>query len=87
MKEHGEMKIGLLWADDGKGTMAERVMAAARCYERKFGVAPTVCFASSKDMAMDTDMARVVISGVMVMPMKWILEKHLWIGVGNDEQA
>ena len=71
------MKTGLLFFDnDPKTTFAEKVDKAARLYEAKYGLSPTVCLVNPKALVPGLEMPTIA-----VRPFRAVLPHHLWIGI------
>lgn len=68
------MKSGLLWHDNSKKSMNEKISIAARRYAEKFGTPPTIAFINSHDFK-DIDVA-----GIDVKTKETILPNHIWLG-------
>ena len=68
---------GLLYFDDTVGrSTANKVTRAVARYLKKYGHAPTVCYAhpSTPDVGIDA-------AGVHVSPLRSVLPHHFWLGV------
>ena len=78
------MDIGMLWLDDSKSSLEEKVQRAAAYYRKKYGRHPNLCFVNAGSLADKTQVAQIEIR-----PAKNILPSHLWLGVGpaNQETA
>lgn len=70
------MKIGMLWFDNSKSRLEEKVQQAAAYYQAKHGRKPNVCMVHPKMMPPDFQQ-----NGVEVRTSPSILPHHLWIGV------
>lgn len=68
------MQTGMLWFDNSKTGMEEKVRQAADYYQKKYGLKATVCFAPAGTEAMS-------VNGIQVREDKTVLPNHLWIGV------
>lgn len=68
--------IGMLWLDDGKASLEEKVRKAAAYYRRKHGQAPTWCFGHPDDVKEET-----AVDGITVKPSASALKHHLYMGV------
>lgn len=80
------MLIGMLWADeDPRSRLDQRVMAAKRYYERKYGGVADYCLLSGKEF-VDGDLAvlREVLDGMKFILASDILPRHLVIGKMKD---
>ena len=71
------MEIGMLWFDDGPGSVKEKVARAAEFYAAKYGQKATVC------MVHPDTLGKVEgrVGGVELLPERAILPHHFWIGV------
>ncbi|MCA9980245.1 MAG: hypothetical protein KDD89_05415 [Anaerolineales bacterium] len=70
------MQTGMLWRDDSKRTLEEKVQRAATYYHEKYGRVPDFC-------CVNTDMLNEAqtVDKIEVQPASNILPHHLWIGV------
>ena len=76
------IREGLLWYDDdSKRELADKVLRAARCYQRKHGVAPNVCYVHPSAIGNGARSERV--GGVHVAALGSVLRNHYWLG--NEE--
>ena len=73
------MDIGMLWYDDGKRPLAEKVTRAVEHYKAKYGAVPTVCFVNPKTLTDGPENA----AGVQLRKSHNVLVDHFWIGVGD----
>lgn len=71
------MEIGMLWFDDGPGSVKEKVARAAEFYAAKYGQKATVC------MVHPDTLGKVEgrVGGVELLAERAILPHHFWIGV------
>jgi hypothetical protein len=71
------MEIGMLWFDDGPGSVKEKVARAAEFYAAKYGQKATVC------MVHPDTLGKVEgrVGGVELLSERAILPHHFWIGV------
>lgn len=70
------MKIGMLWLDDEKRPLSEKVMRAAEYYEAKYGRYPDTCQVNEGMLDVACDIA-----GIRVEPARYVLPHHLWLGL------
>ncbi len=74
------MKYGMLWFDnDPKTDLPAKITRAAAFYERKYGIAPTVCIVNP---AM-TEKKKLLAGSIQVKTNPSILPNHLWIGADS----
>ena len=74
---------GLLWFDDSKRSLADKVAEAAERYRQKFEAAPQVCLVNPVDFSLHfggNGNGRKEAAGVRVLPSQSILPHHLLIG-------
>jgi hypothetical protein len=72
------MQTGLLWFDNSKDTLEQKVLKAAAYYMRKYGQTPDTCQIHPSMLAgKDTLKAGVV----TIKTNRAVLPCHLWIGV------
>ena len=71
------MEIGMLWFDDGPGSVKEKVARAAEFYAAKYGQKATVC------MVHPDTLGKVEgrVGGVELLSERSVLPHHFWIGV------
>lgn len=72
------MKTGLLWFDDSKRNLADKIARGITHYTKKFNAAPTTCY------IRDTGELDHV-GAVQVRALPTVLRHHLWIG--REEKA
>lgn len=78
------MRHGVLWFDDGKNrTLAEKVERAARHYEARYHLKPTVCYVHPSTMLGSA----AWIDGIEIKESNVILPNHLWIGVDGRTEG
>ncbi len=78
------MNIGMLWFDGNKDTdLKAKVQRAADYYQKKYGIAPTVCFVNPAMMEGEKTSAGQVI----VRSNETVLPNHFWIGVNGKSSA
>lgn len=73
------MDVGMLWHDDGKQPLADKVQRAAAYYQRKYGQAATACHVHPS--MLPPDGAAVTVGLIRVRPNHTVLKHHLWLGV------
>ena len=66
----------MLWFDNDKKPLAEKITEAAAYYRDKYGQAPNCCHVPRSESATD-------INGIRVVASPYILPNHLWIGVAQ----
>ena len=72
------MEIGMLWFDDTKGSMQEKVSQAVTFYQGKFGETPTHCLVHPSTLDGNQE---GLVSGVKVRKARNVMPNHYWIGV------
>lgn len=78
------IEIGLMWVrTDGKRTVEQVVHDGARRYEQKFGLLPSVCYASSATLGAGVEKVMVDVDdrAVVVWPDPSLPREHFWLGV------
>jgi len=79
-----QMKVGLLWFDDDpQRKLEEKVLRAARHYQRKFGLPPNICYVHPK--TLDGSSLNLKALKVQLITANDVLPDHFWIGVGTQE--
>jgi hypothetical protein len=72
------MEVGMLWYDDTKKELSEKVARAVEYYQTKYGAAPTLCFVNPLMLKQAE-----LMNGVQVRPARTVLVNHFWVGVGE----
>lgn len=67
------MKIGLMWFDNSKLSLPEKVGKAVVYYQDKYGRQPTMVMVNPKDYQE--------VEGIKVQSSRSILPNNLWLGV------
>ncbi len=70
------MQVGMMWLDDSKRSLEEKVERAATYYHEKYGRVPNFCCVNPHMLAEPQ-----LIDKIEVLPVGNILPHHLWIGV------
>ena len=74
------MNVGMLWFDnDPKANLESKIARAAGYYEKKYGLAPDLCFVHPSMLhkgAMRTKAGKIEVRGN-----RSVLPNHLWIGI------
>ncbi len=93
------MNIGMLWFDnDIKAGLAARVERAARYYQHKYGITPTLCFVHPSMLALLNEAREsaaaeaagekvVRAAGVEIRSNRSVMPNHIWIGVNGQLEA
>ena len=68
----------MLWYDDTKKDLSEKVARAVEYYQTKYGAAPTLCFVNPLMLKQAE-----LMNGVQVRPARTVLVNHFWVGVGE----
>lgn len=71
------MEIGMLWFDEGPGSVKEKVSRAAEFYAAKYGEKPTVCMIHPDTLGSREGR----VGGIQLLAERSILPNHFWIGV------
>jgi len=74
------MDIGMLWYDDTKRTLDEKIARAVEHYKTKYGAVPTVCFVNPELLPKASG---VELAGVQLRAARTVLMNHFWLGVGD----
>jgi len=72
------MKSGLLWYDNGRKPIWDKIEDAAKRYKDKFGVAPDTCFVNPVDLDRETKPKPGIKMSVAGKPT--IMPNHIWLG-------
>jgi hypothetical protein len=79
------MEIGMLWSDDdGRRSLAEKVMRAAEYFRSKYGEEPTVCYVHPSLLPAGSETSA---AGVRLLPSKSVLVNHFWLGVNGATET
>lgn len=70
------MKSGLLWYDPKSSNIQDKIQAAARRYQEKFGIVPNIAFVNPADLQPG---ARV--KNIKIQSKQTILPNYIWLGV------
>lgn len=77
------MRVGMLWFDDNRErTLEAKIDKAARHYEAKYGIHPTLCYVHPS-MLVDKS---VNIPGIDVKETNRVLPHHFWLGKSEDDK-
>lgn len=71
--------IGLLWFDDSKRPLLEKVSSAVAGYARKYHQRPDWCYIHPCDLGDE-----ITVDGVRVSEMDTVLKLHFWLGLDAD---
>lgn len=74
------MNEGLLWFDNSKRDLVDKIEDAATRHQRKFGTPPTECRVNPVTLGKGWP---EMVGRVMVVPQANVLRNHFWIGVGD----
>ena len=78
------MRIGMLWFDDSsQRDLGAKIARAARHYETKYGIWPTMCYVHPSMLLGNLDSC----AGMEVRANNMVLPNHFWLGVGEEKQA
>ena len=69
------MRIGMMWFDNSKRSLPEKLQSAVQYYETKYGRKPTLAFVHPKDY-QECDF-------ILVQSSKSVLPNHIWMGVDD----
>lgn len=77
------MRVGMLWFDDSEERdLTAKIDRAARHYEAKYGIRPTLCYVHPSVLIGRP----VAIPGVLVLGTNMVLPHHFWMGRGEENQ-
>jgi hypothetical protein len=81
LTQEDQMKSGLLWYDNGKKPIWDKIEDAARRYKDKFGTAPDTCYVNPGDL----DQASGTKPGLklQVSGKTTVMPNHIWLGVSK----
>lgn len=77
------MRVGMLWFDDSKERdLVAKIDRAARHYEAKYGIRPTMCYVHPSVLMGKT----VTVPGITIKGTNMVLPHHLWMGRGEESK-
>jgi hypothetical protein len=72
------MNVGMLWFDnDPKSDLEAKITRAAGYYEKKYGLAPDLCFVHPSMLKNSS----VKAGAIDIKPNRSVLPNHFWIGI------
>ena len=76
------MNYGILWHDESKTCLKEKILQAAEYYRRQFNRAPELVLISPKDREECPDLKTLPFEGGEIAVREWSgsLHDHFWIG-------
>jgi hypothetical protein len=77
------MEVGMLWFDDSKASLSDKVKQAVDYYRQKYGHGPTHCLVNPKTLGD----GKGQISGVVVREAHNVMPNHYWIGTDDSISA
>lgn len=81
------MRVGMLWFDDSQERdLIAKIDRAARHYEDKYGLKPTLCYVHSSVLMGKMGKLASGIPGITVKGTNMVLPHHLWLGRGEEQQ-
>jgi len=72
------MDTGMLWFDNEKKPLAEKITEAAAYYRSKYGEIPNCCHVPLNGNTP------APVDGIVVIPSAYIQPNYLWIGLEQD---
>lgn len=70
----------MLWFDNKRGrTLSEKIAGAAAYYQRKFGIAATVCYLHPSMLLSES----AAIDGLALRESNAVLPHHFWLGIDD----
>lgn len=73
------MHTGMLWFDNSKSTLAQKIQKAVDYYETKYGRRPDLCLVNPGILLPDSGVGEGM--PLTVRPSKFVLPGHLWLGI------
>lgn len=73
------MKTGMMWMDDSKRPLPEKVAAASVYYAGKYGRQPDTCFVAAGVVSEETAVGAVTVKAAGNIP-----ANYLWLGVEDS---
>lgn len=72
------MTIGMLWYDNSNRPLADKVLAAADYYRKKYGRTPDCAYVNPRETLSP-------IPGIELSVSRQVLPHHIWIGVKDHD--
>ncbi len=76
------MNTGMLWFDDSKTTLGNKITKAIAYYKNKYGLTPNLCLVNPKML----ENQQLDIEGLNIRPYRPVLPGHIWIGVEDKQE-
>lgn len=73
------MHTGMLWFDNSKKTLAEKIQGAVEYYVKKYGRNPDLCLVHPS--LLEKDQKTLEVGKLVVRPYRPVLPGHIWIGI------
>lgn len=71
------MLLSLMWYDNSKKSINDKILDAARCYLKKFGVEPNAAIVNPSDFR------DINVEGIQVVAQLRVMKNYVLIGVGK----
>ena len=71
------METGMLWYDDSKRSLKEKITVAVDHYSEKYGEKPTLCFVHPSMLERDTLQG----NGIELREARNVMPSHFWLGI------
>jgi hypothetical protein len=90
MEQQPQMKIGMLWFDNSKRSIEEKLDEMANYYHKKYGRRPTLIWVNPKtkiDLPLcniPEDWEEVLYKDIKIRKSVSILSGHYWIGMETE---
>lgn len=72
------MHTGLLWFDNSKSSLADKVRKAAAYYQKKYNRPAELCLVHPSMVVAGINLT---VDGITVRPYRPVLPGHMWIGI------
>ena len=76
------MHTGMLWFDNSKIALVEKVRKALEYYEKKYGRVPNLILVNPRAME-----GQEIPEGLPIRPYRPVLPGHIWVGVEDQPSA
>lgn len=80
------MEQGLLWFDDSKRTLIEKIKVAATHFQKKYGRTPDLCLVHPSAMTESLEVVPHYGKDIHVRLYRPVLPGHLWIGIDEEPE-
>jgi hypothetical protein len=73
----------MLWFDNSKDSLADKIQRAVAYYSKKYGRTPELCLVHPKMLANEKLDG---LDKITVRPWRYVLTGHFWIGIEDEKE-